>query len=152
MAYTPTVWASGDTIDATKLNKIEQGIASAGNMPLIKVNTNNVPGTAYVQFAYTTYNSNTGEYDVVKTFNSVSASDGSPSWAARVIPPIGNDTWYITNLQVPNNGLYLVYEYPTDGLTRSFSGNIGSSEVDVFFGSVGKGRIITGDCEITINY
>ena len=27
MAYTPTVWASGDTIDATKLNKIEQGIA-----------------------------------------------------------------------------------------------------------------------------
>lgn len=28
MAYTPTTWSSGDTITATKLNKIEQGIAS----------------------------------------------------------------------------------------------------------------------------
>lgn len=27
MAYTPTTWSSGDTITATKLNKIEQGIA-----------------------------------------------------------------------------------------------------------------------------
>lgn len=35
MAYTPTVWASGDTIDATKLNKIEQGIANAGSMMIV---------------------------------------------------------------------------------------------------------------------
>lgn len=32
MAYTPTTWANGDTIDATKLNKIEQGIAGATPM------------------------------------------------------------------------------------------------------------------------
>lgn len=30
MAYTPTNWATGDTVTATKLNKIEQGIANAG--------------------------------------------------------------------------------------------------------------------------
>lgn len=30
MSYTPTVWANGDTITATKLNKIENGIADAG--------------------------------------------------------------------------------------------------------------------------
>lgn len=30
MSYTPTTWTTGDTITATKLNKIEQGIASAG--------------------------------------------------------------------------------------------------------------------------
>lgn len=30
MAYTPTTWNTGDTINATKLNKIEQGIANAG--------------------------------------------------------------------------------------------------------------------------
>lgn len=29
MAYTPTVWATGDTITAEKLNKAEQGIAAA---------------------------------------------------------------------------------------------------------------------------
>ena len=152
MAYTPTVWANGDTIDATKLNKIEQGIAGATSVPIIKVNTNNVSGTVFVHFAYVTYNASTGEYDVVKTLNTVAAADGFDSWVVRAIPPLGNSTWYITNVQVPNNGLYLVYEYSNDGLTRTFSGNIGSSEVDVFFGSVGNGRIITGDCEITINY
>ncbi len=30
MAYTPTVWETGDVITAEKLNKAEQGIASAG--------------------------------------------------------------------------------------------------------------------------
>ena len=30
MSYTPTEWATGDTVTAEKLNKIEGGIASAG--------------------------------------------------------------------------------------------------------------------------
>lgn len=30
MAYTPTVWATGDVITAEKLNKAENGIAAAG--------------------------------------------------------------------------------------------------------------------------
>ena len=30
MSYTPTTWTTGDTITATKLNKLEQGVASAG--------------------------------------------------------------------------------------------------------------------------
>ena len=30
MSYTPTTWETGDTITATKLNKMEQGIADAG--------------------------------------------------------------------------------------------------------------------------
>ena len=30
MAYTPTNWATGDTITATAMNKIENGIANAG--------------------------------------------------------------------------------------------------------------------------
>lgn len=30
MAYTPTTWATGDVITATKLNNMEQGIANAG--------------------------------------------------------------------------------------------------------------------------
>lgn len=31
MSYTPTNWVNGDTITATKMNKIEQGIADAGS-------------------------------------------------------------------------------------------------------------------------
>ena len=30
MSYTPTTWVTGDTVTATKLNKMEQGIANAG--------------------------------------------------------------------------------------------------------------------------
>ena len=30
MSYTPTEWKAGDTVTSAKLNKIEQGIASAG--------------------------------------------------------------------------------------------------------------------------
>lgn len=32
MSYTPTLWTTGDVITATKLNKIEEGIANAGGM------------------------------------------------------------------------------------------------------------------------
>lgn len=34
MSYTPTTWVTGDTITATKLNNMEQGIANAGNVAL----------------------------------------------------------------------------------------------------------------------
>lgn len=37
MAYTPTTWANGDTIDATKLNKMEQGIANAGAAMIVNL-------------------------------------------------------------------------------------------------------------------
>lgn len=32
MAYTPTTWVAGDTVTATKLNKLEQGVANAGGV------------------------------------------------------------------------------------------------------------------------
>lgn len=38
MAYTPTVWATGDTITAEKLNKAENGIAAA-NMLVVFTST-----------------------------------------------------------------------------------------------------------------
>ena len=35
MAYTPTTWTTGDTITATAMNKIENGIAGAGGYDLV---------------------------------------------------------------------------------------------------------------------
>ena len=35
MSYTPTTWANGDVVTATKLNKIEQGIANGGGVFLV---------------------------------------------------------------------------------------------------------------------
>ena len=45
MAYTPTNWATGDTVTATKLNKIEQGIANAGSV-LVCTTINTAQGYA----------------------------------------------------------------------------------------------------------
>lgn len=44
MSYTPTVWESGDTITATRLNKIEQGIQDAS--------TSGGGGAFYVDIEY----------------------------------------------------------------------------------------------------
>lgn len=43
MSYTPTTWQTGDTVTATKLNKIEQGIAGAGGALIC--NTNGISGS-----------------------------------------------------------------------------------------------------------
>lgn len=45
MAYTPTTWNTGDDVTATKLNKIENGIANAGSAVICNL-TNS--GSGYV--------------------------------------------------------------------------------------------------------
>lgn len=37
MSYTPTTWVTGDTVTATKLNKLEQGVANAGSALIVDV-------------------------------------------------------------------------------------------------------------------
>ena len=37
MAYTPTAWVTGDTINATAMNKIENGIANAGSVATVEI-------------------------------------------------------------------------------------------------------------------
>ena len=46
MAYTPTTWTTGDTITATKLNKMEQGIANAGSAMIVGTNDAYAEATA----------------------------------------------------------------------------------------------------------
>ena len=38
MSYTPTTWTTGDTITATAMNKIENGIANAGSALIVGTN------------------------------------------------------------------------------------------------------------------
>lgn len=44
MAYTPTTWSSGDTITATKLNKIEQGIAGVSGILVVTATIDSTTG------------------------------------------------------------------------------------------------------------
>lgn len=45
MSYTPTTWVTGDTVTATKLNKIENGIANAGSAVIVTINNNTLDKT-----------------------------------------------------------------------------------------------------------
>jgi len=45
MSYTPTNWTTGDTITATKLNKMEQGIANAGSAMILTISSNTLNKT-----------------------------------------------------------------------------------------------------------
>lgn len=71
MAYTPTNWVTGDTVTATKMNKLEQGVANAGGGGLVTVTSDTLD----------------------KTYNEISAmvSQG-------IIPFIVNDNGYIYSL------------------------------------------------------
>lgn len=57
MSYTPTSWTTGDTITATAMNKIENGIANAGNVATVIVDFNKggASGLLGTQFFYVGY-------------------------------------------------------------------------------------------------
>ena len=65
MAYTPTTWVTGDKVTATKLNKIEQGIANAGGggtqIAVIKTDASgfSVASRTFASIAYAVYESGT---------------------------------------------------------------------------------------------
>ncbi len=46
MAYTPTTWTTGDTITASAMNKIENGIANAGGSANVIIKINMTEGEA----------------------------------------------------------------------------------------------------------
>ena len=64
MAYTPTTWNTGDDVTATKLNKIENGIANAGSALIVTSSVVNGTDTMdkTVQEIYDAFTSGTPVY------------------------------------------------------------------------------------------
>ena len=86
MAYTPTNWATGDTVTATKLNKLEQGVANAGSAMIVDTNGE--------------YTGNVGEFYYNETLNATFAqiydalADGTPVYIRRNIETNGYSSDY----------------------------------------------------------
>lgn len=57
MSYSPTTWSTGDTITASAMNKIENGIANAGSVATVIVNFNDggLVGSVACIVAYAQY-------------------------------------------------------------------------------------------------
>ena len=80
MAYTPTNWSTGDTITATKLNKLENGVANSGGRkyPTVTVNiTHKTEDHSWFSFGYAKYEN--GSYNALSVRSSSSNSSIS-SW------------------------------------------------------------------------
>ena len=149
MSYTPTTWTTGDTITATKLNKMEQGIASAGG-----------GGCAIVELSATGYATTTQVYGsiVYATYDSVNsrwivADDTVADWmgiygfsnsAPRIIPP------YLTVL--PNSEDVALFFVEGNGATVSVTGNITATNLYYSWGSpIDNAYRITGDGSISLD-
>ena len=79
MSYTPTTWTTGDTITATKLNKIEQGIADSG-------------GGGYDAEVHI-YHDNNSEHDYEFTIISGSFADLASKIADNIVPSVLFRIW-----------------------------------------------------------
>ena len=68
MSYTPTTWATGDTVTATKLNKMEQGIANAGSVAVVCVDfanaTNKWEGSVSAEVFYAKWENAINAYSI----------------------------------------------------------------------------------------
>lgn len=82
MAYTPTTWNTGDDVTATKLNKIENGIANAGSAVIV-TETNNTLDKTFAEI-----------YDLVHS--------GTPCYIKRIDGGAQSDldSYYTYNIQL----------------------------------------------------
>lgn len=84
MAYTPTTWATGDTITASAMNKIENGIANAGSGVIITDNGTALDKT-YAEI-YDLVNSGTPCYIKYNVYASTTDLDTDYDYHIRLMP------------------------------------------------------------------
>lgn len=155
MAYTPTTWATGDTITASAMNKIENGIAEAGRIAVVCVDYRDggINGSAGFVFAYAKYNSTLGSYSIESNTFEYYVGNGTIHGCFYIPVPLpsANDdlrpfvffTSYIDNMAQ--------YEVAGDISTTKVEGHIkaGASAWDStpFFGFE-----VSGDGKIAVSY
>lgn len=100
MAYTPTTWTTGDTITASAMNKIENGIANAGGGGALICNCSDVGG-------YITLDKTVQEiYDALIS--------GTPAYIKYQYGVLGTD--YVGHLILAP--IVKIYNYNDTGLIR----------------------------------
>lgn len=143
MAYTPTTWNTGDTITASALNKMEQGIAEGGggggDSVFYEVTTTSFPSG----------NNSMGWFNYVKKSGSTYSF---PSVLASFLGEIvvnGNRTacWF-ASAPVPSLENYYLVFLPNSGVTiTASSGGIASTPITV---NGATAYIVTGNFSFTL--
>lgn len=150
MAYTPTTWTTGDTITATAMNKIENGIAGAGGgYPYIHVTSagfSNYVTLGY--FAIGKYDSQNHHYYAIPA--SASSSYGPQYETLVVKDSLGNE--YVYPSAYPSNlpeGIVLLWiQYGGNENDYTYSGEV-SQLYTYYSDSASDGcRVVTGNFEL----
>ena len=143
MAYNPTTWNTGDTITATAMNKIENGIANAGG---------GGGGTCFYTITATDFPTGTSTYIghfiyMKKEGNTYSYVSLLSSYADEMWV-FGNPTGYggISSSPVPTlENYYLTFQIPSSVLITDASGGFDLNnpiEPGIY--------LVTGDFSITV--
>lgn len=150
MAYTPTTWNTGDDVTATKLNKIEQGIAGAGG------------GCPYIHVTITGFSNNLNlGYFVIGKYDSqnhryysipVTLSSGyAPQYEVLNVKD-SSGTEYVYPSAYPSDlpsGIVLLWvQYNQATVDYTYSGEV--SQLYTYYGdSASDGcRVVTGNFEL----
>lgn len=102
MAYTPTTWVTGDTVTATKMNKMEQGIADSGS--------------GYDAEVYA-YHDNNSSHDWEFTIIRGTFSDLASKIDDNIVPSVLFNIW--DDLNFSNRIVALGYLYSFDTISSS---------------------------------
>ena len=147
MSYTPTEWKNGDTITATAMNKIENGIAGAGNNVIVQLSATGY-STVTACYGYIVY----GIYDAQNSrwvleqdeVNFWTGIFGFGNHAPKFIPP------FLTVIPNDNIGLFFIADNGVSSV--SVTGNIASESALYYnYGSlVTDAYRITGDGSISV--
>lgn len=150
MSYEKNTWVTGDTITATKLNNIENGIANA-SWPWITVTMEGFSDVGSFSDGTIGYVKavESGQYAGQLVFVNGGSLYSNP------IETVGNPTMYYNMTRPPVNDISMVFAVASGaGVSCSFDGDIATTAVTVRWDAgssiVMNGYVITGDCSITI--
>lgn len=155
MAYTPTTWTTGDTITATAMNKIEQGIVNAGRIAVVCVDYRGggIGGSVVCILAYAKYTSTIGSYSIESNTLEYYVGNGTVNGCFYVTVPLpsANDDLRPFIFFPENIDNMAQYEITGDISTTKVEGHpktqaSGWSSVPFF------GFEVSGDGKIAVSY
>lgn len=152
MSYTPTTWTTGDTITASALNKIENGVANAGSVATVCVDITDgtLSGSQYFVVAYAQHINNVYSIE-------------SPMTQYYTIAPYQGICYVTVPLTDAEDDFkpYILWEWGDDNMhLYTITGNISTTKITAnkrigasLWESVDyKGFEIMGDGKIVVSY
>ena len=122
MAYTPTTWVTGDSVTATKLNKLEQGVANADAIRGIMLLPSSFSSSSHTLGLIGYFRQINNRWTLIGNGQDVYWENNNPCAYSLLSPPAD------TGMKV----FWIVYAPSLDEIDLTFSGDINSTPITVY--------------------